>query len=122
MIDMTHDFAKSFANEWVASWNAHDIDRILNHYAQDFIIESPLAAIRLPETKGKVIGKQAVRAYWTIGLERNPNLEFKILDILVGINGLTIYYENVATNKRAVEMMLFDADGKVCKAAVHYSE
>jgi ketosteroid isomerase-like protein len=59
-------FAKYFANEWINSWNSRDIEKILNHYSDDFIIETPMAKKILPETGGIVIGKGAVKAYWTI--------------------------------------------------------
>jgi hypothetical protein len=120
MTNITPAFARSFAEEWISSWNSHNIDIILNHYSQDFIIESPLAAVLIPTTSGRVIGKDAVREYWTIGLNRNPNLEFKILDVLIGIDGLTIYHEDAATKKRAIEMMIFNEEGEVQKAFVHH--
>lgn len=119
---ITIEFAKIFAEEWINSRNSHDIDKILNHYSHDFMIETPMAAKLFPESNGKVLGKADVRKYWQIGLERIPNLKFVILDILIGINGLTIYYINTATNKKSVEIMNFNEEQKVNKAIVHYSE
>jgi ketosteroid isomerase-like protein len=29
---MSPDFAERFANEWVAAWNARDLERVLSHY------------------------------------------------------------------------------------------
>ena len=34
--------AQSFAAEWVAAWNAHDIDAVLAHYADDFTMTTPM--------------------------------------------------------------------------------
>jgi len=119
---ITSEFAKSFAAEWIESWNSHNLEEILSHYTDDFTIETPMAAKIVPETGGIVKGKDAVKAYWTIGLERIPNLKFELLDLLVGVDGLTIYYLNTATNKRSVEMMTFNSRQKVSKAVVHYSE
>ncbi len=36
--------ARNLAGEWVEAWNAHDLERILSHYTDDFIMESPLRA------------------------------------------------------------------------------
>ena len=119
---MTKEFATAFAEEWITAWNSHTLDTILTHYSDDFTIESPLALKRLPETKGTVIGKKNVRNYWAGGLENNPTLKFEILDILIGVNSLTIYYINTATNRKAVEVMSFNSDMKVNKAIVNYSE
>jgi ketosteroid isomerase-like protein len=38
---MTAEFAAQFAEEWIAAWNSHDLDRILSHYADDFEMASP---------------------------------------------------------------------------------
>jgi hypothetical protein len=45
----------------------------------------------LPESKGCIKGKNEASKYWKTGLERIPNLKFEILDVLISINGLTIY-------------------------------
>ena len=122
MKKISTEFAKTFAEEWVSSWNSHNLEKILSHYSDDFIIETPMAAKRLPETCGLVKGKEAVKQYWKIGLERNPKLEFEILDVLKGISGLTIYYINKSTNNKAVEVMFFNDQLKVKQAVVHYSD
>jgi ketosteroid isomerase-like protein len=122
MIHFTLDFAKSFAEEWIASWNSHDIDIILQHYSEDFSIQSRIAAKLKPESNGSIVGKDAVREYWSKGLSINKNLEFQLLDVLIGINGLTIYYVNLGNSLRAVEMMFFNEEGKVCKAFVNHSQ
>nr|WP_315201596.1 nuclear transport factor 2 family protein [uncultured Flavobacterium sp.] len=119
---MTKESATAFAEEWIIAWNSHNLETILTHYSDDFTIESPLALKLFPKTKGTVIGKENVRNYWTWGLENNPTLKFEILDILIGVNSLTIYYINIATNRKAVEVMSFNSDMKVNKAIVNYSE
>lgn len=119
---ITQEFSKSFANEWINAWNSHDLDLILSHYSDDFTITTPIALSLFPESKGIVKGKEAVKAYWKVGLERIPNLKFELLDVLVGINGLTLYYKNTATGRKSAEMMHFNSDLKVNKAHVHYTE
>ena len=110
---MQKEFAQQFAKEWVQSWNTHDIETILSHYTDDFEIESPIAQKRFPESGGVLKSKQAIRKYWRIGLERNPNLEFEIIDVLVGVKSLSIYYHSKAANKRVIETMTFNDQRKV---------
>jgi hypothetical protein len=50
------DFALRFAEEWAAAWNAHDLDRILTHYADDVVCSSPHIVRRLAESSGEVHG------------------------------------------------------------------
>ncbi|PSR56361.1 nuclear transport factor 2 family protein [Adhaeribacter arboris] len=118
---MTEEFAKHFAAEWVASWNSHDLDRILEHYTNDFSITTPMALKIIPESNGVVAGKNKVRAYWEQGLKLIPNLHFEMIDVLVGMNGLTIYYRNTATGRKTVEVMFFNEQQKVEKAFAMYS-
>ncbi|RDC64198.1 hypothetical protein AHMF7616_02810 [Adhaeribacter pallidiroseus] len=94
---------------------------MLAHYTADFVIETPLALLLVDESNGRLASKEAVKAYWEMGLKKIPNLEFKILNVLTGINALTIYYLNKATNQKAAEILFFNEDRKVCKAFVHYS-
>ena len=39
-------------------------------------------------------GKAAVRAYWAPSLTADPPLEFELMDVLVGVDSLTLYYRN----------------------------
>lgn len=119
---MTKDFATAFAKSWVDSWNSHDLEKILSHYSEDFTIETPMAVKLYPQSGGIVSGKNEVRKYWTIGLERNPELKFEILDVLIGVNSLAIYMFNASSNRKSVEVMSFNSKNKVNKAIVCYSE
>lgn len=119
---MNKVFAQHFAAEWVEAWNSHQLDRILSHYTDDFCIETPMALKLFPESQGVISGKDLVRQYWTLGLEKIPDLHFEILDVLAGVNSLAIYYINTATNKKSVELMSFNDQLKVNKAVVCYTE
>ena len=119
---MTKDFADAFAKSWINSWNSHDLEMILSHYSEDFTIETPMAVKLYPQSGGMVVGKSEVRKYWTIGLERNPDLKFEILNVLIGVNSLAIYMLNASSNRKSVEVMSFNNEMKVNKAIVCYLE
>lgn len=36
MEPITQAFAQQFSREWIDAWNAHDLDRVLSHYADAF--------------------------------------------------------------------------------------
>src|SRR4051795_13049832 len=44
----------AFADEWIAAWNARDLDRVLSHYAADAVVTTPFAAVRVPDSGGVV--------------------------------------------------------------------
>ncbi len=112
--------AKTFAREWMDSWNSHDLDRILSHYTNDFQMTSPFIAQLMNEPTGTITGKENVRAYWTRALERIPDLHFDLIEVLTSVDSITIYYHAVL-GKRAAEVLFFDASGKVKRAIAHYS-
>jgi hypothetical protein len=66
---MDAEVALKFAEEWVAGWNSHDLERILTHYADDVVFSSPHIIERLGKPSGEVHGKDELRAYWGSGLQ-----------------------------------------------------
>jgi ketosteroid isomerase-like protein len=112
--------AQEFAREWVDSWNSHDLDRILSHYADDFQMTSPFIAQLMNEPSGTIKGKENVRAYWARALERIPDLYFDLIEVLTSVESITIYYHAVF-GKRAAEVLFFNENGKVSRAVAHYN-
>lgn len=112
--------AKTFAQEWVDSWNSHDLDWILSHYADDFQMTSPFIAQLMGEPTGTMQGQENIRAYWAKALERIPDLHFDLIEVLTSVDSITIYYHAVFGN-RAAEVLFFDENGKVKRAIAHYN-
>jgi len=52
-----------FSRAWLAAFNAHDLEAVLDHFHDDVVFTSPVAARALPGSGGVVRGKQALRAY-----------------------------------------------------------
>jgi ketosteroid isomerase-like protein len=112
-------WARQFAEEWIEAWNSHDLDRILSHYVDDFEMTSPLIVERMREPSGTLKGKDSVGAYWKIGLAATPPLKFELIDVLTGVNSITLYYRRVS-GRVAAEVLIVNAQGKVAKGMAHY--
>ena len=91
---MDTENALKFAEEWEAAWNAHDVERLLVHYTDDVVFQSPYIVHRLQESTGEVRGKQALRSYWSSGLQQQPDLRFVVEDIRVSVDTLVVNYRN----------------------------
>ncbi len=117
---INQQWAQAFANDWIASWNSHDMDRILSHYVDDFEMSSPLIVERLGLPEGKLKGKQAVREYWLPSLSLNPPLQFELLEVFVGIETITLYYNNVG-RRMVAETLLINHLGKVTHGIAQWS-
>lgn len=111
--------ADAFAREWIDAWNAHDLDRVLAHYADDVELTSPLAAQRIPESGGRTHGKAALRAYWEPALAASPDLHFELDAVLTAVDGCTILYRN-HRGQQVAESLFWNDAGLVTRAAVAY--
>jgi predicted ester cyclase len=116
---VTKDEALNLANHWVAAWNAHDLDSILTHYDDEVELTSPVAAQLLGAPDGKVVGKANLGAYFQRGLEAYPDLNFRLQDVLWGLNSVVLYYVNQKGN-HCGEFMQLSASGKVLRVIAHY--
>ena len=103
---MDHVTARTFVDSWVTAWNAHDLDALLAHFADDVTFRSPVAA-QLLGGDGVMRGKDALRDYWTEGLRRIPDLRFEVVGSYVGVNSLVINYRN-QKGGLVNEVLIFD--------------
>ncbi|MBS1815296.1 MAG: nuclear transport factor 2 family protein [Acidobacteria bacterium] len=117
---MTETDARQFAAEWIAAWNAHDLDRILSHYADDVRFVSPFVQRIMGQQDGVVQGIPALRDYFSRGLAAYPDLRFELYTVLAGVNSVTLYYGSVK-NLLAAEVMAFDSDGRISSVLAHYA-
>jgi ketosteroid isomerase-like protein len=118
---VTKDQAWSFANQWIAAWNAHDLDAIIAHYDEDAELISPVAKQLIGAVDGRVKGKANLRAYFQQGLEVHPNIEFHIKDVLWGMGSVVLYYSNWRGTYTAEFMEVSAGDGKIVRVVANYN-
>ena len=115
---ITAEFAARFAADWIDSWNAHDLERVLSHYTGDFEMSSPIIERLMNEPSGMLRGREVIRAYWAKALAQNPGLHFELLHVFVGAGSVNVVYRG--HRGLAAEVFWFRDDGKVYRAAAHY--
>ncbi|MGB8197551.1 MAG: nuclear transport factor 2 family protein [Acidimicrobiales bacterium] len=104
---MDEGVARQFAEQWLAAWNAHDLDAILSHFSDDVVFSSPVAQRIVDGSDGVIQGIDALRGYWREGLRRNPELHFEIEGLYVGVSTVVIQYRN-HSGGLVNEVMTFD--------------
>ena len=109
-----------FSNDWILSWNSHDIDKILSHYNDNFEITTPMIKTLSNIDNGTLKGKKYIKEYWVNALQKVPDLNFELLDVTASVNSVALYYKSVL-NKNAIEVMFFDDNGKINKVIAHYT-
>jgi ketosteroid isomerase-like protein len=80
----------SFAEAWLAAWNAHDLETVLALFHDDVVFTSPLARKVVPESDGVLRGKAALRAYWGAALAQVSDLHFERTSLFAGVDSLAI--------------------------------
>lgn len=113
--------AKNFAEEWIKSWNSHDLEDIMKHYADDLEITTPMIKLAGGIESGSLSGKDNVREYWSKALSKFPDLKFQLIDMTSGVNSVALYYQSIM-DKKAVEVMFFNENGLVNKMIAHYTD
>ena len=48
---------QKFADDWVHAWIAHDVEAALEHFHDDVVFTSPVAARVLPDTGGELVNE-----------------------------------------------------------------
>lgn len=111
------EIARRFANEWVAAWNAHDLERVLVHYRDDFSMSSPIIIARGADPTGTCHGKPAVAAYWAAAMAgAKPPIHFELIGVYTGVDTVTIHYRSIGRGL-VCETFTFDADHHVIVSA-----
>ena len=111
---------EAFANEWIAAWNAQDLDRILSHYGENVIFRSPRIVLITGDETGIVRGMDALRTYWRKALDQNTDLRFELERVYVSKGAITITYRN-HRGQSAAETMIFDDRGLVVEGLAAYA-
>src|SRR4030095_7953356 len=110
--------ARELASDWIRAWNSRDVDAIMSHYATEVALTSPAAAQLLGDPSGTVRGQEALRNYFQRGLQAYPNLTFRLLDVMRGLNSVVLYYVNQKGTKTG-EFMELDSNQKVVKGGAN---
>lgn len=117
---LSFEQADHFAGDWIAAWNAHDLDRILSHYRDDVSFVSAFAIDHAGAQDGVVRTVPALRRYFERAMAAYPDLRFEPIAALPGVDSVALHYRSV-DGRQAIEVMELDARGRVQRATVHYS-
>ena len=114
----TADLA-TLGREWIAAWNSHDLERVLALYAED----SEMTSDKIPalgfDASGTLRGKDNIRAYWSVALQRLPNLHFDLIDTYVSPDSIVVFYQN-ERGAKICEYLRLDPEGKIRQGSANH--
>jgi ketosteroid isomerase-like protein len=111
---------REFAADWIDAWNSHDLERVLSHYEDDVVLTSPRMRLILGKAEGTLRGKAALRNYFTLALEKLPNLKFTLTRVFSGVDTVVLEYRS-DDGRHAAEFMAFGKSGLVRTVAANYA-
>ena len=111
--------AVEHAQSWVAAWNAHDLELILSHYADDAELQAPTVVRRWGREDGIIRGKEELRQHFRTGLQLAPNLRFELEDVFMSPGGYAILYRRENGN-RVIDAVVLNADGNAQTVRAFY--
>src|SRR5262245_3999184 len=112
-----------FIQEWLEGWNLHDIDRIMAHYAEDAVFQSPSVVALGVSADGTARGKAAIRTLYARALERYPALRFELEEMIERPWGVLLTYRKlgVFAERPGLTVEAFElADGLVRRNVVYW--
>lgn len=112
----------TIAKLWLHAFNEHNLEALLDLYADDAQHFSPKLKIRQPETNGLIIGKDAMRKWWQDAFERLPDLVYKEEQLTANNNRVFMEYTRIVGNEpnMSVAELLEIKDGKIIFSRVYH--
>lgn len=115
---ISYEFATHHVEKWVKGWTDHNLNAIMSSYAE----RCPKIRAVLGENENNTISsKRELSTYFSAGLERFPNLKFKIIDFTVSDNKVILEYSANLDGKSIVNVIeKFEFENELVKKSGAY--
>ncbi len=112
----------SIAMLWLEAFNAHNLEKLVSLYEDEAVHFSPKLKLRHPETKGLVIGKDALRLWWKDAFDRLPTLNYKVTSLTSNADRVFMEYLRTVANEDhlMVAEVLEIKDGRIIASRVYH--
>jgi ketosteroid isomerase-like protein len=89
---MTVQALHQVARQWMDAFNNKDLEKLLSLYDDHSRHFSPKLKVRHPETQGLIVGKQALRNWWSDAFNRLPTLSYQLVRLTAEENRVFLEY------------------------------
>lgn len=117
-----HNSLEQIALLWFEAFNTKDLDGLLALYSNEAIHFSPKLKIRQPETKGLIVGKEAMRIWWQDAFDRLPTLNYQVTSLTANNN--RVFMEYIRQVEKEEDMLIAEVleikDGKIIASRVYH--
>jgi hypothetical protein len=112
--------AREHADRWLAAWNAHDLDRIMDCYAEEVDFVAPTVVARWQRSDGRLRGAAELRRHFERGLELAPELQFSEETLMTTPGGYALLYRRENEN-RVLDVVELDDTGQATRVRAYYA-
>ena len=112
---------QSFVDDWIAAWNARDLDRIMGHYADSVVFEANTVVRRWDRPDGRLRGIGELREHFRRGLELAPAIHFELEEVFSAPSGYAALYRRDNGN-RVLDVVELNDEGKAQQVKAYYLE
>jgi len=120
---MDSEVLNDIAHQWFASFNEHDLEKLLALYDARAEHYSPKLKVRHPETHGFIQGKDALRTWWKDAFQRLPSLSYEVKRLTPHEDRVFMEYIRHVNGEEdlVVGEMLEIRDGLIVRSSVFHS-
>jgi hypothetical protein len=111
--------ARRYAENWIEAWNSHDIDRIMDFYAESICHITPKLTMLFGSVSDAIKDKDELRDFFLAALKRSPELHFTLTDVFAGAESIVICFDSTTGIYVAVVLIL-DEHRKITRYMAHY--
>ena len=111
-----------FVQDWLEGWNSRNPDRIMSHYPEDAVFQSPSVLALGGSSDGIVRGKREITEFTRRAFERFPKLRFEVEDVIERPNRVIVIYRKhgVFAEKPGLTVEVFEFENDLVKRNVVY--
>ena len=111
-----------FVQDWLEGWKSREPNRVMAHYADDAIFQSPSVLALGGSSDGIVRGRREITAFNRGAIERFPNLRFEVEDVIERPQGVVVIYRKhgVFTANPGLTVEVFEFENGLVKRNIVY--
>jgi hypothetical protein len=113
--------ARGHVDQWLAGWEARDLDAIMACYSDDVDFAASTVVSRWGRADGRLQGKAELRRHFERGLELAPDLRFTEEALLTSPDGYALLYRRENGN-RVLDVVELDEHGLAVRVRAFYEQ
>ena len=113
---------EAIAKQWILFFNAQNVSKLVELYDDQCTHTSPKIRALHPETKGQLIGKKSLAAWWNDSFVRFPHICYELSSVTATDERVVIeYVRHVPSSDPMLVAEFFDIrSGKIAASRVYH--